>query len=499
MRASSNNVIRTDHTFRKRLTLNDSGQNVHAVEKLRAGITSFLNNELLTKGQKTAYGQAASFPKELLEQYISETEEAKKKDKKVKAPNIASFITWAKAKLYTNFGRKVQLFPTPEQEKLLLLNVDAYRWTYNFLYAHRRDNAVIPWRKQKFQAVSHAWFTKKAVREIKFQDWKPPYIRKETWPTWMKTAISYVVNGCCVCFPNKPSGFRSKHNSAAEFVIHQGDHISIMDDCITMPKIGNIKHSRPGRIPTDMKVCSIGISCKNGKWYAGVSLQSKKRKPQLRTNGRTIGIDVGCRRLATAWNGEHHAVYNGEHLDKCGNNIVRLEKDKARWQRKVSRRYKSGQMHQSKRFLFAKARVASLYGRISDIRVNNLHQISHRLLGGNIKHVCIEKLDVAEMMGNSKKSNKKQSSRALRRILNAACMGRLLSYIRYKSGWRGIRLTEAIQCKEFASSKLCNTCGGKNYALGGEEYWICPTCNTRHQRDENASKNMRDFGIKIDA
>ena len=144
-------------------------QPIMGANKLRTGIISFRNKEPLTKGQMTAYGQAASFPSELLEQYISEAEVAKRK------PNVKSFITYAKSKLYTNFGRKVQLFPTPEQEKQLLLNVDAYRWTYNFLYAHRRDNAVIPWKKQCVSAHYTASIRCEPVVLPKFPDWKPDY------------------------------------------------------------------------------------------------------------------------------------------------------------------------------------------------------------------------------------------------------------------------------------------------------------------------------------
>jgi putative transposase len=50
----------------------------------------------------------------------------------------------------------------------------------------------------------------------------------------------------------------------------------------------------------------------------------------------------------------------------------------------------------------------------------------------------------------------------------------------------------------FASSKLCSECGFKNEELTLDiRNWICPECNTEHDRDINASVNLRKEGIKI--
>lgn len=47
----------------------------------------------------------------------------------------------------------------------------------------------------------------------------------------------------------------------------------------------------------------------------------------------------------------------------------------------------------------------------------------------------------------------------------------------------------------FASSKLCSECGHKNSELQlRDRHWNCPSCNTSHDRDKNASLNIEREG-----
>lgn len=89
------------------------------------------------------------------------------------------------------------------------------------------------------------------------------------------------------------------------------------------------------------------------------------------------------------------------------------------------------------------------------------------------------------------KCGKKISKKRLKKALIEASFGKLLAYMKYKSGWRGIKLTEAD--RYFASSKLCSSCYCKNEDLNSEEKWTCSKCGTVHDRDFNASINLYNY------
>jgi len=325
--------------------------------------------------------------------------------------------------------------------------------------------------------------------------WNPKYFKKEFLPDWMKNVAVVVVNGCISSFPSKPSGFRKKSDSPNEFCIHQGDNIKIGYNYIHIPLIGEIKHSRENYVSLNVKVSLLGVSFKNGKWYAGVSGSLGEKKPELKTVGKTVGIDVGSRKSATTYNGSNHTSYFLS--KKIEDRLFKLEKDKIRWQRTMSRRAKkdsSGKLllNQSKRYLFAKEQVASIYIKINNILNNNSHQISSRLTNKKTKEIIIEDLNVAGMLSNGKK-DKKLNRKQFHKVIAKAGMGRLLRYIIYKASWRGIKITKASRW--FPSSKLCSSCNFKNKWLQSEETWVCQNCGIKHDRDENASKNLQNYTI----
>ena len=50
----------------------------------------------------------------------------------------------------------------------------------------------------------------------------------------------------------------------------------------------------------------------------------------------------------------------------------------------------------------------------------------------------------------------------------------------------------------YPSSKACSVCGNTNLDLKlSDRMWTCPVCNTMHDRDENAAKNIYAEGLKI--
>lgn len=90
---------------------------------------------------------------------------------------------------------------------------------------------------------------------------------------------------------------------------------------------------------------------------------------------------------------------------------------------------------------------------------------------------------------------KKGLNRGFRRAYNLATPGQILQMLKYKCAWYG--RTFITVDRWFASSKICHVCKVKNKALKLQDTtWVCPSCNTSHFRDENASVNLWLEGLR---
>jgi putative transposase len=94
--------------------------------------------------------------------------------------------------------------------------------------------------------------------------------------------------------------------------------------------------------------------------------------------------------------------------------------------------------------------------------------------------IGIENLNIKGMVKNRK----------LSRSICDAAMGMFASMLTYKADWYGRTLKVADTF--FPSSKLCSGCGEKYTGLKlSERIWTCQKCGRTHDRDENASENLK--------
>ena len=84
----------------------------------------------------------------------------------------------------------------------------------------------------------------------------------------------------------------------------------------------------------------------------------------------------------------------------------------------------------------------------------------------------------------------------LAKSISDASWYELTRQLKYKSKWNGRNYIKIDRF--YASSQLCFSCGYKNTNVKDLKVrdWICPFCNTKHDRDINAAKNILAEGLR---
>lgn len=131
-----------------------------------------------------------------------------------------------------------------------------------------------------------------------------------------------------------------------------------------------------------------------------------------------------------------------------------------------------------------KKKVARTHEKMANAREDFLQKITTMLVHEN-QVISMEDIRVKNLLknGNLAKAISDVSWAEFRRILT------------YKCEWYGKELV--VVGSNYASSQLCSQCGFKNKKtknLAIRE-WQCPSCQTKHDRDQNAAKNILAEGL----
>lgn len=183
-----------------------------------------------------------------------------------------------------------------------------------------------------------------------------------------------------------------------------------------------------------------------------------------------IGLDLGIKDFIVDSNGNQ---YKNKHFYK--NKERKLKK----LNKQLSRKQKGSNNRNKLRI-----KLAKVYEKIKNQRLNYLHQITSKLVNDN-QVICIEDLNVKGMMSNHK----------LAKSIQDISLYEFRRQLEYKCRWYGRDLV--IIDRFYPSSKICHNCGHiyKDLKLSERE-WICPNCGKLIDRDYNASLNILDEGLK---
>jgi len=208
------------------------------------------------------------------------------------------------------------------------------------------------------------------------------------------------------------------------------------------------------------------------KYFVSILVEAEV-DPHEKT-GTSVGIDVGLTDFATLSDG---TVYENPRFFRT------LEEKLAKAQVILSRR-----QIESANWQKQKRKVARIHEKIANKRKDMLNKISAEIIK-NHDIIGIEDLSVKKMLKN----------RNLAKLISDVSWSVFQAMLEYKATWYGKQIVKVA--KNYPSSQLCSHCGHqnqdvKNLALRA---WTCDICQCHHQRDVNASRNLRKEALRLTA
>jgi putative transposase len=367
-----------------------------------------------------------------------------------------------------NKAYKYRIYPNKTQKEFLDSQFGSCRFIYNYFLNQRQEHYLT--HKDKIKA--------KELKSLNYYDNAGELTKLKKQFTWLKNSNSQTLQQSLRNLETAYSNFfrghtkfpkyKSKHDKQS-CIIPQ--FFSLKDNKLYIPKVkSGIKIIISREIVGEL--CSVTISkTKTGKYYA--SILTEQENICLSKKEVAIGLDLGIKDLITCSDGAK--IENLKLLRKQTKKLSYL-------QRQLSKK-KKGSNSRNK----ARLEVAKCHESISNCKKDYLHKTTTALIREN-QTIVVEDLAVINMMKNHK----------LARAISECSWGEILRQLKYKSEWYGRNLI--VINRFFPSSKMCSDCGYINQELTlKDREWVCPNCGTKHDRDINASINIKNSGLGINS
>ena len=197
-------------------------------------------------------------------------------------------------------------------------------------------------------------------------------------------------------------------------------------------------------------------------------------------HGDGLGIDLGIKDLAVCSDATKYKNINKSQT------VKKLEKQKRRLQRSISRSYeknKEGRSYCKTQNAVKKEKLLLRFNhRLTNIRKNYLNQTISEIVNRKPRFICIEDLNVSGMMKN----------RHLSKAVQNQGFFEFRKQLEYKCRENGIPLIVADRF--YPSSKLCSCCGNIKKDLKLSERIYKCDCGNVIDRDFQASINLKAYG-----
>ena len=357
---------------------------------------------------------------------------------------------------------KFRIYPNSNQVQLIVKTIGCSRFVFNHFLAERS----ILYESEK--------------KTLSYNDCSAMLTQLKKELTWLKEVDSTALQSSLRFLDDSFKRFFSRQNDYPRFKSRKNpvqsytskftnNNIAVEDSFLKLPKLGFVRYAKSREV--DGRIISATVSRKpSGKFF--VSLLAETEVSEFPKTGSACGVDLGLKDFAVLSDGSGHT--NPRFFRS-------LEAKLAKEQRILSRRVKF-----SNNWYKQKLKVARVHESIANARSDYLHKLSTDIVK-NHDIIGIEDLQVSNMLKNKR----------LSKAISEVSWSQFKELLEYKAVWYGKKVITVSST--FASSQLCSACNYQNKAVKNLSVrtWTCPSCNAVHDRDINASINLRNEAIRL--
>ena len=262
--------------------------------------------------------------------------------------------------------------------------------------------------------------------------------------------------------------FKSKHGRQS---ISYPANVKFEGDFLKLPgKIGLVYCRRHRDMKGTIKTVTVSKN-PDGKYFASILVDDGKESPECSTDGKAIGIDLGLSHFCITSDGSKYD--NPRHIAEHSKNLKKKQQSLSRKKKGSNRRNKAREL------------VAKVHAKIARCREDFLHKLSRKIVNEN-QVIAVENLNIKGMVRNHN----------LAKAISDVGWGQFCTMLKYKADRDGKTYIEIDRF--FPSSKTCNVCLNQVGSLPLDvRAWTCQHCKTNHDRDINASINIKNEALRI--
>jgi putative transposase len=359
-------------------------------------------------------------------------------------------------------GYRYRLYPSKDQDLLISKHLGCCRFVYNW---------GLNLKNKAYQNDGVSLSAYDLINRLPSLKVEYPWLREVNAQS-LQQAITHLARGFTNFFEGRAEKpvFKKKHSPEQSFTVPQSYTVDFERGTMKLPKIGEIKTVFHRAFAGKMKSATV-TRTSAGRYFISILVEDGRKPPQVADPipEQTVGIDLGLTHYAVLSTGEK--VESPKYLKNSQKRLAVLQRRLARKQKGSKNRAKT------------RLKVARCHQMIADQRRDFQHQLSSRLVREN-QALAVETLNVDGMVKNH----------CLAQAISDAGWGTFVSMLSYKCQEAGKTLLRIGMFEP--SSKTCSACGYRKTDLTlKDREWTCPACGTRHDRDQNAAINIKQFAL----